>query len=103
LGGPRALNPARPRMVSQVQGEVKRKGDLGAIIGGSNQHPALLEREDCTLMTWYRCFYAPRAEGCMTVSAVERAGLSTLIEGQHIEYEIEENRGKTSAVNLKVK
>ena len=24
-------------------------------------------------------------------------------EGQHIEYEIEENRGKTSAVNLKVK
>ena len=34
---------------------------------------------------------------------VERAGLSTLNEGQHIEYEIEENRGKTSAVNLKVK
>jgi cold shock CspA family protein len=24
-------------------------------------------------------------------------------EGQHIEYEIEENRGKSSAVNLKVK
>jgi cold shock protein len=37
------------------------------------------------------------------ISAVERAGLSTLNEGQHIEYEIEENRGKTSAVNLKVK
>ena len=37
------------------------------------------------------------------VSAVERAGLSTLNEGQHIGYEIEENRGKTSAVNLKVK
>src|SRR6266404_2862289 len=37
------------------------------------------------------------------VSAVERAGLSTLNEVQHIEYEIEENRGKTSAVNLKVK
>jgi CspA family cold shock protein len=37
------------------------------------------------------------------VSAVERAGLSTLNEGQHIEYEVEENRGKTSAVNLKVK
>src|SRR6266567_1614934 len=32
------------------------------------------------------------------ISAVERAGLSTLNEGQHIEYEIEENRGKTSAV-----
>jgi cold shock protein len=36
------------------------------------------------------------------ISAVERAGLSTLNEGQQIEYEIEENRGKTSAVNLKV-
>jgi cold shock protein len=37
------------------------------------------------------------------ISAVERAGLSALNEGQQIEYEIEENRGKTSAVNLKVK
>src|SRR5262245_64187715 len=27
LGGPRALNPARPRSVSQVQHEVKRKDD----------------------------------------------------------------------------
>jgi cold shock protein len=37
------------------------------------------------------------------VSAVERAGLSTLNEGQQIEYQLEENRGKTSAVNLKVR
>ena len=37
------------------------------------------------------------------ISAVERVGLSTLNEGQHLEYEIEENHGKTSAVNLKVK
>jgi cold shock protein len=37
------------------------------------------------------------------ISAVERAGLSTLNEGQHLEFEIEENRGKLSAVNLKVK
>jgi cold shock protein len=36
------------------------------------------------------------------ISAVERAGLGTLNEGQQVEYEIEENRGKTSAVNLKV-
>src|SRR5262249_62242124 len=28
LGGPRALNPARPRSVSQVRHEVKRKDDL---------------------------------------------------------------------------
>ena len=37
------------------------------------------------------------------ISAVERAGLGTLNEGQQVGYEIEENRGKTSAVNLKVK
>jgi cold shock protein len=37
------------------------------------------------------------------ISAVERAGLTTLNEGQHIEYEIEDNRGKSSAVNLKVR
>jgi CspA family cold shock protein len=36
------------------------------------------------------------------ISAVERAGLSTLNEGQSIEYEIVENRGKSSAENLKV-
>ena len=34
------------------------------------------------------------------ISAVERAGLSSLNEGQQIEFEIEENRGKSSAVNL---
>jgi cold shock protein len=50
--------------------------------------------------------FQPQAGGrdvFVLVSAVERAGLSTLNEGQHIEYEIEEKRGKTSAVNLKVK
>ena len=36
------------------------------------------------------------------ISAVERAGLSTLNEGQVIEYEEVSNRGKTSAENLKV-
>ena len=36
------------------------------------------------------------------ISAVERAGLSTLNEGQTVEYEEVDNRGKTSAENLKV-
>ena len=35
------------------------------------------------------------------ISAVERAGLSTLNEGQNVEYELVTNRGKTSAENLK--
>jgi cold shock protein len=37
------------------------------------------------------------------ISAVERAGLSTLNEGQQLEYELVANKGKESAENLKVK
>jgi cold shock protein len=37
------------------------------------------------------------------ISAVEQAGLSTLNEGQSVEYELESSRGKESAVKLKVK
>jgi CspA family cold shock protein len=36
------------------------------------------------------------------ISAVERAGLSNLNEGQIVQYEIVSNRGKESADNLKV-
>ena len=34
------------------------------------------------------------------ISAVERAGMSTLNEGQQINYELVFERGKTSAANL---
>jgi cold shock protein len=37
------------------------------------------------------------------ISAVEQAGLRSLNEGQTVEYEIESNRGKDSAVKLKIK
>jgi cold shock protein len=37
------------------------------------------------------------------ISAVERAGLRSLNEGQTIEYDIVSNRGKESADNLKVR
>jgi CspA family cold shock protein len=36
------------------------------------------------------------------ISAVERAGLSSLNEGAKVSYEEMENRGKTSAENLRV-
>ena len=36
------------------------------------------------------------------ISAVERAGLNTLSEGTKVSYEEKENRGKTSAENLRV-
>ena len=37
------------------------------------------------------------------ISAVERAGLSSLNEGQVVEFELVSNRGKTSAENLRVR
>lgn len=36
------------------------------------------------------------------ISAVERAGMSTLNEGQNINYELVTEKGKTSAANLTV-
>lgn len=36
------------------------------------------------------------------ISAVERAGLNGLNEGQKVSYELATDKGKTSAVNLKI-
>ena len=36
------------------------------------------------------------------ISAVEKAGLNTLNEGDKVSYEEKENRGKSSAENLRV-
>ncbi len=50
-------------------------------------------------------FIQPEAGGAdvfVHVSAVERAGLRGLAEGQKVSYELATERGKTSAVNLKV-
>jgi CspA family cold shock protein len=51
-------------------------------------------------------FIQPEAGGAdvfVHISAVERAGLSSLNEGQKVAYEIQNDpkRGKSSAVNLK--
>ena len=34
------------------------------------------------------------------ISAVEQAGLGALVEGQKIQFELQENRGKQAAANL---
>jgi CspA family cold shock protein len=50
-------------------------------------------------------FIAPQSGGkdvFVHISAVEKAGLSGLNEGQVVEYEEVANKGKTSAENLKV-
>jgi CspA family cold shock protein len=51
-------------------------------------------------------FIAPSGGGpdvFVHISAVERAGLSSLNENQQVEYEVVNNRGKSSAENLKVR
>jgi CspA family cold shock protein len=50
-------------------------------------------------------FIAPQGGGkdvFVHISAVERAGLTGLNDGQVVEYEEVSNKGKTSAENLKV-
>jgi len=50
-------------------------------------------------------FIQPEAGGAdvfVHISAVERAGLRGLLEGQKVSYELASERGKTSAVNLQV-
>lgn len=50
-------------------------------------------------------FIQPSAGGkdvFVHISAVERAGLSGLAEGQQVSYELVENRGRSSAENLKL-
>jgi CspA family cold shock protein len=50
-------------------------------------------------------FIAPDGGGkdvFVHISAVERAGLSSLNEGAKVSYDEQENRGKTAAENLRV-
>ena len=49
-------------------------------------------------------FIQPEAGGAdvfVHISAVERAGLSSLNEGQKVAYELQSERGREAAVNLK--
>jgi len=36
------------------------------------------------------------------ISALQNSGIQRLDEGQNVSYDLEENRGKTSAINLKL-
>lgn len=42
------------------------------------------------------------ADAFVHISALERAGMSTLNEGARVSYDLETEKGKTSAVNLKL-
>ncbi|HPF47363.1 MAG: cold-shock protein [Alphaproteobacteria bacterium] len=42
-----------------------------------------------------------KADVFVHISAVEQSGLSTLDEGQKVEFDIEQNKGKSAACNIK--
>lgn len=46
-------------------------------------------------------FFASASAAASHISAVERAGLHGLNEGQKVSYEVQSERGKQAAVNLK--
>jgi CspA family cold shock protein len=78
---------------------------LSSILKRGDRHMAL------GTVKWFNSqkgygFIQPQAGGkdvFVHISAVERAGLTSLNEGQQVEYEIITDRGKQSAGNLKVK
>src|SRR5262249_35231297 len=70
------------RHAAKVCSEAKWKSLLGlsptATEVGSNQHPALVEREDRTLVAWYRPLTHLAREGRMTVTIGRRELLAAL-------------------------
>jgi CspA family cold shock protein len=77
-----------------------------AIVRGSTENLGMAKGT----VKWFNAtkgygFIQPQSGGkdvFVHISAVERAGLSSLNEGQVVEFEEVSNRGKTSAENLKV-
>src|SRR6266550_153102 len=73
-----------------VEGDRHRRQALVTAVGkylaahdpDKASHPALLEREDCTLVAWYRCLRTSRGrgarEGRMTVTIGRRELLAAL-------------------------
>jgi cold shock protein len=100
----------------RIVGGCRRKGPLAVLVvlgGDPYCARSTLETEMPTgTVKWFNPtkgygFIQPSGGGgrdvFVHISAVERAGLRSLNEGQTVEYEIESNRGKESATNLRVK
>jgi CspA family cold shock protein len=99
---PRTPRPAAPRGFD-------RRGSDGGARGGGAREPI---GAGSGVVKWFNPtkgfgFIQPSGGGAdvfVHISAVERAGLSSLSEGQSISYDLEQDRrsGKSSATNLRV-
>ena len=113
----RAISNSRDEQDSiGVVGRCRREGPVAVLVvlrRGQYRARSTLETEMPTgTVKWFNPtkgygFIQPSGGGgkdvFVHISAVERAGLRSLNEGQTVEYEIENNRGKESATNLRVK
>src|SRR5262249_37441094 len=81
---PMSPEATKNSLSSAVQAELSQKVpwleciEASAETGGSNQHPALLERQDYTRVAWYRAFTHLAREGRMTVTMGRRELLAAL-------------------------
>jgi len=102
---PRAPRPGPPR-----GGGMDRRGQDGGGARGGATREAI--GEGSGVVKWFNStkgfgFIQPNGGGAdvfVHISAVERAGLSSLAEGQTLSYDLEQDRrsGKSSATNLRL-
>jgi CspA family cold shock protein len=104
---PKNLAQTRQRRRGLFERSVRRV-PLGAISRASLDHRIRIMATGT--VKWFNAtkgfgFIQPDSGGkdvFVHISAVERAGLNGLNEGQKITYEVQQDRGKDAAVNLKV-
>src|SRR4051794_13692569 len=118
IGPDSPVEPPRPAAGTATpgarQGNVIAAHDI-ALAEVTDTVPPGNSRRGCIVATgkvkWFNPtkgygFIAPTGGGqdvFVHISAVEKAGLSTLQENQTVEFEVVSNRGKSSAENLKIK
>jgi cold shock CspA family protein len=88
----------------------RQRGDYGFYhdtsledFGKWDNHPSFQFNFVTGLKRFRDCSFSPGGKDVFVhISAVERAGLGSLNEGDKVSYEIVQNRGKDSAENLRV-
>ncbi len=107
LGGSTLVTPRNPVVQSRAHSCTRRETFSTAPAGGDKPMEAEMAQGK---VKWFNAtkgfgFIVP-TDGTQDVfvhiSAVERAGLGTLNEGQELSFDLVRDRGKTSAGNLKV-
>ena len=98
-GKTRRLNPAG-LSCEECQ---RRSSLLTFILGESGRAERDCEVVQCNQGLWFYSTGRRNKDVFVHISAVGRAGLSTLAEGAKVTFDIVDNRGKEAAENLRLK